>query len=152
MKIICNLLQLTKLCSNLVDLLTPNSLILLDGNLGSGKTTLVQCLGKALGIVEPVTSPTFTLINEYYSGKLPLYHIDLYRLDQPHHIENLYLERYWQGQELAGGITAIEWAEKLPPTVLLPSEYWRIVFEILPDDRRQLTFSHMPSGIVLHWH
>ncbi|MEH2114698.1 tRNA (adenosine(37)-N6)-threonylcarbamoyltransferase complex ATPase subunit type 1 TsaE [Nostoc sp.] len=93
--------------------LTPGSVILLEGDLGAGKTTLVQGVGKGLGIVEPIVSPTFTLINEYTEGRLSLYHLDLYRLE-PQEVAALNLESYWEGVEFIPGIVAIEWAERLP--------------------------------------
>lgn len=93
--------------------LTPGSVILLEGDLGAGKTTLVQGIGKGLGIAEPIVSPTFTLINEYTEGHLPLYHLDLYRLD-PQEVAALNLESYWEGIEVIPGIVAVEWAERLP--------------------------------------
>ncbi|KAB1986703.1 tRNA (adenosine(37)-N6)-threonylcarbamoyltransferase complex ATPase subunit type 1 TsaE, partial [Haemophilus parainfluenzae] len=77
-----------------------------------GKTTLVQGIGAGLGIVDPLSSPTFTLINEYPEGRIPLYHVDLYRLD-PAQVEQLYLDLYWEGEEVEPGIVAIEWAERL---------------------------------------
>ncbi|MGK7921166.1 MAG: tRNA (adenosine(37)-N6)-threonylcarbamoyltransferase complex ATPase subunit type 1 TsaE [Trichodesmium sp.] len=100
--------------------LSAGDVILLEGNLGSGKTTLVQGLGAGLGIKETIDSPTFTLINEYFSGKIPLYHFDLYRLESSE-IEALNLDIYWDGLEFPPGILAIEWAEKLsyfPPNFL----------------------------------
>ncbi|MEH1941527.1 MAG: tRNA (adenosine(37)-N6)-threonylcarbamoyltransferase complex ATPase subunit type 1 TsaE [Nostoc sp.] len=93
--------------------LTPGSVILLEGDLGAGKTTLVQGIGKGLGITEPIVSPTFTLINEYAEGRLPLYHLDLYRLE-PQEVAALNLESYWEGVEATPGIVAVEWAERLP--------------------------------------
>jgi len=93
--------------------LPAGSIILLAGDLGSGKTTLVQGIGEGLGIVDAIVSPTFTLINEYLEGRLPLYHLDLYRL-QPPEVESLYLDNYWSGIEVPLGIVAIEWAERLP--------------------------------------
>lgn len=93
--------------------LPPGSVLLLLGNLGSGKTTLVQGIGKGLNISEPIVSPTFTLINEYLSGRLPLYHLDLYRLD-PSQVDAIYPEIYWEGIEVPHGITAIEWSQRLP--------------------------------------
>ena len=93
--------------------LSAGTVILLEGDLGSGKTTLVQGLGEGLGIGETIDSPTFTLINEYLDGRLPLYHVDLYRL-QKQEAAALYLEAYWQGGEFPLGIMAIEWAERLP--------------------------------------
>ncbi|NET34129.1 MAG: tRNA (adenosine(37)-N6)-threonylcarbamoyltransferase complex ATPase subunit type 1 TsaE [Cyanothece sp. SIO1E1] len=100
--------------------LSPGAVILLEGDLGSGKTTLVQGIGEGLGITESIVSPTFTLIHEYLEGRIPLYHIDLYRL-QPAETTELFLEAYWQGIEFPPSIVAIEWAERLqvfPPAYL----------------------------------
>jgi tRNA threonylcarbamoyladenosine biosynthesis protein TsaE len=94
-------------------LLSAGTVILLEGDLGAGKTTLIQGIGQGLGITEPIISPTFTLINEYTEGRLPLYHLDLYRL-QANEIEAIYPEIYWEGIEVKPGITAIEWSERLP--------------------------------------
>lgn len=100
--------------------LGAGSVIFLEGDLGSGKTTLVQGIGAGLGINESIVSPTFTLINEYTEGRLPLYHMDLYRL-QPQEVAALHLETYWEGIEFGLGIVAIEWADRLkykPPGYL----------------------------------
>ncbi|MGB7088033.1 MAG: tRNA (adenosine(37)-N6)-threonylcarbamoyltransferase complex ATPase subunit type 1 TsaE [Phormidesmis sp.] len=91
--------------------LPPGSVLLLKGDLGSGKTTLVQGLGFGLG-VKDIDSPTFTLINEYTRGRLPLYHIDLYRLS-PAEADAMQLETYWEAEEVEPGIVAIEWSERL---------------------------------------
>lgn len=91
--------------------LPAGSVLLLKGNLGSGKTTLVQGIGQGLGVAE-IDSPTFTLINEYTQGRLPLYHIDLYRLSAAE-ADALFLETYWDGLEVDLGIVAIEWSERL---------------------------------------
>lgn len=96
------------------------TVILLSGDLGSGKTSLVQGIGSGLGIVDPISSPTFTLINEYFEGRIPLYHIDLYRLD-PTEAHSLNLEVYWDDWETTPGIVAIEWSERLlekPPDAI----------------------------------
>ncbi|MEM9905690.1 MAG: tRNA (adenosine(37)-N6)-threonylcarbamoyltransferase complex ATPase subunit type 1 TsaE [Cyanobacteria bacterium P01_D01_bin.44] len=92
--------------------LPAGTVLLLEGALGSGKTTLVQGLGAGLGILDSIDSPTFTLINEYLKGRVPLYHVDLYRLS-PEETDALSLETYWQGEEVEPGILAIEWAERL---------------------------------------
>ncbi len=92
--------------------LAAGTVILLEGDLGAGKTTLVQGIAKGLGIEESIVSPTFTLINEYFQGRLPLYHLDLYRLNAQE-VEQMYLESYWYGEETPLGITAIEWPERL---------------------------------------
>jgi tRNA threonylcarbamoyladenosine biosynthesis protein TsaE len=93
--------------------LSANTVILLEGDLGAGKTTVVQGIGEGLGIREPIVSPTFTLINEYTTGRLPLYHLDLYRLE-PREVPALNLETYWEGVEVVPGIVAIEWADRMP--------------------------------------
>ena len=102
--------------------LSPGTVILLQGEIGAGKTTLIQGLGKSLGISEPISSPTFTVINEYTELALPLYHLDLYRLS-PEGVSALYPEIYWEGIEKTPGITAIEWSEHLP---YKPSQYLEI--------------------------
>jgi tRNA threonylcarbamoyladenosine biosynthesis protein TsaE len=102
--------------------LPAGSVLLLQGDLGAGKTTLVQGIGEGLGIKGVIDSPTFTLINEYLDGRLPLYHFDLYRLD-PAETAELYPETYWEGEDVDLGIVAIEWAERLS---YLPPGYLRI--------------------------
>lgn len=108
------------------------SAILLMGELGSGKTTLVQGLAQGLGITDPIVSPTFTIINEYFSGRIPLYHLDLYRLE-PAEVDELNLDTYWLGIETEPGIMAIEWAERLS---YLPPEYLRIELTYDPIEGR----------------
>ncbi len=102
--------------------LPAGSTLILEGDLGRGKTTLVQGIGRGLGITDSVDSPTFTLINEYTEGRLPLYHLDLYRL-QPNDVTALNLESYWEGIEYPPGIMAIEWAERL---IYKPQTYLEI--------------------------
>ena len=99
--------------------LTRGAAVLVSGDLGAGKTAFVRGLAEGLGI-DPadVTSPTFTLIQEYRSGRVPLFHVDLYRLNDAREIEEL-------GLEMADeGVLAIEWAEKLSDAAgLKPSRY-----------------------------
>ena len=116
--------------------LSAGSVILLEGDLGSGKTTLVQGIGEGLGITEAIVSPTFTLINEYTEGRLPLYHLDLYRL-QPEEVTALNLESYWEGVEFPLGIVAIEWAERL---AYKPPSYLQVCLKYLADRDRQIDF------------
>jgi tRNA threonylcarbamoyladenosine biosynthesis protein TsaE len=100
--------------------LPSGHVLLLEGELGSGKTTLVQGIGQGLGITDPIVSPTFTLVNEYLEGRIPLYHFDLYRL-QPSEVDALHVETYWDSGETPPGIVAIEWADRLqhrPPDYL----------------------------------
>lgn len=102
--------------------LNPGTTLLLVGDLGAGKTTLVQGIGRGLGICEQIVSPTFTLVNEYLDGRLPLYHLDLYRLE-PSQVDEIYPEMYWLGTEVASGITAIEWSQRL---LVYPPSYIKI--------------------------
>jgi tRNA threonylcarbamoyladenosine biosynthesis protein TsaE len=107
-----NLGETQAIAIRLAQLVPAGTIILLEGNLGSGKTTFMQAFGRALGISTTITSPTFTLIDEYTEGRLPLYHIDLYRLE-PFQVPSLHLEEYWRGEDFPLGVVAIEWASKL---------------------------------------
>jgi len=111
--------------------LPAGTVLLLAGDLGAGKTSLVQGIGRGLGIGEPIVSPTFTLINEYHEGRIPLYHLDLYRLT-PAEVEALYLDQYWLGEDFPLGIVAIEWPERL---LYRPPAHWRIHLRLLPQGR-----------------
>ena len=86
----------------------PNMVICLQGDLGSGKTMFTKGFAKALEVKEEITSPTFNIIKEYTSGELPLYHMDVYRLDGK--VDDLGIEEYYT----RGGITIIEWADMIP--------------------------------------
>jgi tRNA threonylcarbamoyladenosine biosynthesis protein TsaE len=123
--------------------LPPGSILLLEGDLGSGKTSLVQGIGEGLGITEPISSPTFVLLNEYPEGRIPLYHLDLYRL-QPSEVDELYLENYWEGIEVPLGIVAIEWAERLG---YLPSDYLKLQW-IHADMGRVINVTAVLDGAV----
>ncbi len=124
--------------------LEPDTLILLVGTLGAGKTTFVRGLARALGITEPVRSPTFTLVHEYTIRQpdtlrgLPLYHLDLYRVESAPELETLGLEEILE----RGGITLIEWAERLETAGFRyqPSHLWQITLLPQPDERRLIRF------------
>lgn len=96
--------------------LKPNDVIALIGDLGTGKTTLTKYIAEGLGITEMITSPTFTIVCEYHSGRLPMYHFDVYRLESGDDMFEIGAEEYFH----AGGVCVIEWAD--------------LVAEVLEDD------------------
>ncbi len=114
----------------------PNMVICLIGDLGSGKTVFTKGLAGALGIEETITSPTFNIIKEYTTGEMPLYHMDVYRLNG--NVSELGIEEYYT----KGGITVIEWAD----TILdyLPEERLDIKIKVLDEDTR--VFVLTPHG------
>lgn len=101
----------------------PGDIYTLNGDLGVGKTIFTKGIAKGLGIEEPVTSPTFTIVQEYESGRLPLYHFDVYRIGDPEEMEEIGYEDYFYGQ----GICLIEWAGLIEE--LIPPEAVRIYIE-----------------------
>ena len=85
----------------------PGQIIAINGDLGVGKTVLTKGLAEGLGITEPVCSPTFTIVQIYDEGRLPLYHFDVYRITDPEEMEEIGYEDYFFGQ----GVCLVEWAE-----------------------------------------
>jgi len=119
--------------SELLADIAPGTIMALHGDLGAGKTCFVQGLARALGINEPITSPTYTLVCNY-SGTLPLHHLDLYRLGGPDEVLGLGIEEYFDPT----GITAIEWAERAEG--LLPRDLLHIKIEV-DDQTGKRTFT-----------
>jgi len=117
---------------------SAGEVILLVGALGTGKTCLTQGIALGLGIKDYVVSPSFVLLREY-NGRLPLYHIDLYRLESIEEIVSLGLDDYLY---YSRGISVIEWADK--GWSVLPTEHMRIDMDYIDTNRRKLTFS--PEG------
>ncbi len=106
----------------------PGMIICLDGELGSGKTVFVKGFAKSLGIEENITSPTFNIVKEYNIGEMPLYHMDVYRLEEDD--ESIGFQDYFNG----GGITIIEWSELIEDS--LPDERLDIKFKVIDEDTR----------------
>ena len=113
-----------------------NMIICLDGELGSGKTVFTKGIAQALGIDETITSPTFNIIKEYTTGEMPLYHMDVYRLDG--NTDEIGIEEYFT----KGGIVVIEWAKSIEK--ILPEERLDIKFKIVDEDKRVLVIT--PHG------
>jgi tRNA threonylcarbamoyladenosine biosynthesis protein TsaE len=119
-------------------------IIALHGDLGSGKTQLVKGLARGLRSPTVARSPTFALLNEYRGGRLPLYHLDLYRLDSPEAVHRAGLEEYLPSQD---GVTAVEWAERWDPyqSVPTPMRLRRVWIEVTGEYARQIR--HEDSGL-----
>ena len=94
----------------------PGMVIALIGDLGTGKTTLTKSVARGLGVTETVTSPTFNIIREYRSGRIPLFHFDVYRIADPEEMYELGYEEYFYGD----GVSVVEWAD--------------LIEELLPED------------------
>ncbi|MDD2180894.1 MAG: tRNA (adenosine(37)-N6)-threonylcarbamoyltransferase complex ATPase subunit type 1 TsaE [Bacilli bacterium] len=107
----------------------PNMIICLEGELGSGKTMFTKGIANALGIKENITSPTFTIIKEY-EGELPLYHMDVYRLNG--NTDGIGIEEYFN----KNGVVVIEWADTIKP--ILPKERIDIRFKVIGENKRVL--------------
>ena len=120
--LIKNLEETIKFGHNFSQELEAKSIILLKGKIGAGKTSLVKGIAEGLQIKENITSPTFALSHHYNSGKLPLIHMDLYRLEQTSSAQELFLEEE-EELEQNNGIMVIEWPEKI---ISIVDEYWLI--------------------------
>ena len=119
--------EMIELAQNIESDKFPNMVICLNGDLGSGKTLFTKGFANAMGITD-VTSPTFNIIKEYTNGELPLYHMDVYRVEND--IENLGIEEYYE----KGGITIIEWADLIKD--YLPEKRVDIKIKIIDENTR----------------
>lgn len=122
-----------RLGAALADVLQPSTVIGLIGTLGAGKTRLVQAVVRALGVPGGVTSPTFVLVNEYRDGRMPVFHIDTYRLKDEDEFLNLGPEEYFE----SFGLTFVEWADRVEH--LLPEDRLEIELEVTGDNSRRVT-------------
>ena len=112
--------------------LKPGDVICLEGALGTGKTTLAQGIARGLGVIEDVTSPTFTIIQEYLSGRIPLCHFDFYRIETPEEIQYLGFEDYLDSD----GVILTEWHENLGDYA--PMDRIRIYLSLNEDASRHI--------------
>lgn len=133
MKFISNSADETKLFGrSLSELLQPGDVLILHGDLGAGKSELIRGIALGLGIAETVTSPSFTILNVYESGRAPLYHFDWYRLESSEELYELGLDEYLGGD----GIAAVEWPERCPDAI--PAKYLDISLEPLSENTRAI--------------
>lgn len=121
--------------------LKEGDVLALQGTLGAGKTSLTKGIAQALGISDDITSPTFTLINEY-TGRLPLYHMDVYRLETNEDFLDLGAEELLY----ATGVCVIEWSEKIMS--VLPAHSIIISISIQNGNERHITIKNWPYGVI----
>ncbi|MCX5773385.1 MAG: tRNA (adenosine(37)-N6)-threonylcarbamoyltransferase complex ATPase subunit type 1 TsaE [Fusobacteria bacterium] len=133
--------QLDHFACKMAALVKAGDIILLNGDLGTGKTTWSKCFGKCLGVTQTIKSPTFNILSEYYSGRLPLFHFDVYRLNEPEDFFEIGLEHF----QAQSGIMLIEWGNIIEPILELP--YITLLLEHLDETHRMVSieFTHFPQ-------
>jgi len=143
-----NLEDMKKFANVLVKNLNVGSLILLNGDLGAGKTTLTQFIGKSLGVKRTINSPTFNIIKSYRGSELKLHHMDCYRLEDQE--DDLGFDEYFEDK----AIIVIEWSEFIKD--LLPNDYLSITINVKDENKRLITIDahgdeyKKIKGAVLH--
>lgn len=124
--------DLANISETLISLSGTNKIFLFYGEMGAGKTTLIKSLCEHLGVTEPVTSPTFSIVNEYKARESKIFHFDFYRLKNETEALDLGYEEYFY----SGAHCFIEWPEKIPN--LLPEHYVRVKIEVTGHDSREI--------------
>lgn len=122
--------------------LRAGDVVLLEGNLGAGKSEMARGIARGLGITGAVPSPSFTILNAYDEGKIPLYHFDWYRIEDPNEIWEMGMDEQLGGD----GIALIEWSEKAREC--LPEKLLKITLLPLDENTREITFEPI-GGFVL---
>ena len=122
-----------RLGEQLAGQLQAGDVVVLEGELGAGKSELARGIARGLGVTETVTSPSFTILNVYESGRCPLYHFDWYRLESAEELYELGMDEYLGGD----GIAVVEWAERCPEAV--PEDAMRISLETAGEQTRNIT-------------
>ncbi|WP_297511015.1 tRNA (adenosine(37)-N6)-threonylcarbamoyltransferase complex ATPase subunit type 1 TsaE [Flavobacterium sp.] len=136
MEVIFSLEEIERIANEVVAQ-NPHKVIIFKGQMGVGKTTLIKVLAAILGVKDTISSPTFSLVNEYkVSENQNVYHFDVYRLQSESEALDMGIDEYLY----SGHWCFIEWAEKIPN--LLPDLYTTINLELLPDGKRKLTLHH----------
>ena len=133
-----------KSAAALAELLEPGDVVSLTGELGAGKTAFVQGAAKALGVVGPVVSPTFVLVREY-RGDIPIYHVDVYRLNRLQEVHDLGFEDFLD----PGGVVFVEWGDAIE--ALLPDSHLRIELTTEGEEARRLRISARGPSWAHRW-
>ena len=132
-------LETEELGRQLGQVLTPGAVIAYTGDLGAGKTAFTRGLANGLAIPERITSPTFTIVNEYEGGRLPLFHFDMYRLGSSDELFDI----GWEDYLVRGGVCAVEWSENVDD--VLDADTIRIdIRRGDSDDERRITITNAP--------
>lgn len=127
------------IAASLSKLLNAGDVVLLEGNLGAGKTTFTKGLAEGLGIKRVIKSPTYTLIREYDEGRVPLYHMDVYRLEETGGTD-LGLEEYFEGE----GVSVIEWATFIPEDI--PEQHLEVQLKPVGEELMERKITFIPKG------
>ena len=132
--------QTEQLGEKLGRILTPGTVLAYTGDLGAGKTAFTRGLAKGLEIPERITSPTFTIVNEYEGGRLPLFHFDMYRLGSSDELFDI----GWEDYLVRGGVCAVEWSENVED--VLDADTIRVdIRRGESDDQRRITITNAPA-------
>ncbi len=126
----------------LAKILRPGAVIAYTGDLGAGKTAFTRGLARGLGYLEPVTSPTYTIVNEYLGGRMPLFHFDMYRLSSSDDLWDIGWEDYLE----RGGVAAVEWSENV--TDAMENAIW-VRIEKLGDESRRITIEGVDENATI---
>ena len=137
MKKVLKFEEINRLAEKLADYVKAGDIIALIGDLGTGKTTFTKKFAETLGVTDNLKSPTFNYVLEYFSGRLPLYHFDVYRLGEAEEIYEVGYEDYLNGD----GVMLIEWADIIKSE--LPKEYIEIILEYDGDDTRKVSIEYI---------
>ena len=123
-----------KIGAKLAEQLNPGAVLAYRGDLGAGKTAFTRGLARGLGILDPVTSPTYTIVNEYLGGRIPLFHFDMYRLSCADDLFDIGWEDYLE----RGGVCAVEWSENVEDALENPIT---VTIEKLGEESRKITIT-----------
>jgi len=140
--ILKNLRETELLGEKIADRLKKGTVIALIGELGTGKTAMTKAIAKGLGITENVNSPTFMLVQEYYSGKLPFFHFDVYRVDAIDELDVIDFNEYFYSD----GICVVEWADLIEKE--LPDEAIRVFIEYAEEEDSRIIKIEDPAAIL----